>query len=424
MRAKYIAVATLFAVAANAQYRTNFEDSEGYQADPSGVSIVGQQGWYQPIPGSADGLVVRSGYNRFGTVHHPEQEENWLTCAADADMPYIVSRAEHQVTFTNTEWTLTYDFNGQFLGNAPATDFLGGVSLQPSLDCNGFQTTLRWNNVMNPTEFSALYGVADAGGLPSGQQFTNFVSPGPAWEHLPTNHWFRSTTTWDFRTGRVTLISIRDLSTGGPKTFFEPTDWFLAGGVYNKRGRTNPTALRVFSGGSSSGNVVSYDLVNVRPPGQDTLLAPYKEVILLGTTRDGGDLHSWEADDGNSRTICKFFVPNIVTPFLRIDLSYQIEPRVLTDLRFKVKVNSATPGPLAIDLSFRDQSTHSWIISSVNNAPLVFGRVYEGIPTGALQRYVDIDGRIEGEIGIWRRGPSTSFYPCVTFEYGTMEVQR
>lgn len=422
MKAITAALILFAAVSSNAGYTTGFEWLDGVDASDVGVAISGQAGWYQPVEGSAEGFAHIYSGNPFNTLANPLGGQQYLVCASDENKPQIVCRAQHDVDFSSNEWTLTYDWAAQWQGQLPASDFIGSVSLQPSQSANGFQTALRWDDVNSPNSYSALYGIADSIGLPIGQSISNFVSPGPAWEHLQTNVWYRSTTTWNFLTGQITRVSIRNLTTGSMTTTATPAGWYLSGGVNNFQGRAFPTALRLFAGGSSTGNVVSYDNINTYPVSVDATLSPVKELIVLGKGEEGS-LSSYDKLDGDSRLICKLFVPAMPIAFVRVDLDFQVPTSHLQALRFLVGIGTSTPGPQSIDLYLQDRVTSFWTKTTVFRQAVRNGGLYEGMATDPLARYVDSNGILKARIEIWQRGPSTSFFPCCSFDSANLIIQ-
>lgn len=96
------------AAVARPQLRTSFEGSEGYFGSPTGTVINGQNGWYQPVPDSADGLVMTYDDNVFSFRRHPDGGQQFLACASNNAKTLVVCRAEHLMNFDTNEWTLTY----------------------------------------------------------------------------------------------------------------------------------------------------------------------------------------------------------------------------------------------------------------------------------------------------------------------------
>lgn len=148
-------------------------------------------------------------------------------------------------------------------------------------------------------------------------------------------------------------------------------------------------------------------------------LAPIQETVGLGIFK-GGNLASWAADDNDPRLVCKFFVPSMPTPFLKVRLLYDTGTTIVPQtLEFRVKVSHHTPGPLSLYLSMR-RETGAYEFMSVMDAPIVDGTTYVGLPQLPPEYYVRAGGLMESLIEVWQRGPWTSLLPCVSFEFANL----
>jgi hypothetical protein len=256
MKLVLTAGALALSAASLAQYSSDFE-SPTYTGSASGNVISGQAGWYNPVAGSVDGNVHTYAGNTLGFASNPTGGSQFLGGAAGANP----MRAQHDFAFGSGAYTLTFDFNGNFIGTPPSADNLGSVSLQPSATANIFQTIYQWGtNTATPTQFNANMGFASA----AGGAITVFTSPGTAWTNLAVNHWYRQSVTWDFTSNRILQTTIQDLTAGGSLNSVSPTDWYLSGGAANVLGLAAPTAFRFFAAGSV-GNVMGYDNVTLAP---------------------------------------------------------------------------------------------------------------------------------------------------------------
>ncbi|MCK5596470.1 MAG: hypothetical protein KAJ04_03390, partial [Candidatus Eisenbacteria sp.] len=190
MRALAIAVCAclLAAPIASADYESGFEYIVG---SPAGTVLTGQDGFY--LPGgvlSVDYLVYTYAGNALGLPQNPTGGLQFVGGTGPADGYY--ARAQRDNDFSGGVQTVAYDFCGTFMGTAPSSQYLGSFSLW-----NGVGVVIHlmsWVNPELPTTYNAFYLAYDAGGT----MFpTPGASPGPAWEGLQINHWYRSFATAD-----------------------------------------------------------------------------------------------------------------------------------------------------------------------------------------------------------------------------------
>lgn len=151
-------------------------------------------------------------------------------------------------------------------------------------------------------------------------------------------------------------------------------------------------------------------------------LVPVSEQLLLGRF-DGGSLISWRSEDGNLRRLRKFFVPNIVSPFVRCNLHFKTTKTAPTNIQLRVKPTWHSPGPLQISLWVEDKQGSQYVVTDVDRQNLVNGTTFVGTPPQPLGRYVASDGTVSGRIEIWQAGPTTEFYPFVDFDLGNLVVR-
>lgn len=251
-------LAFAFCGAASAYY-WDFEPPT-YTGSAAGTIATGQDGWYNPVAGSTDGSIFTYAGNTLGFPGNPYGGQQFLGGTAAGGSAYV--RAQHDLSFAGfNEWVMTYDFVVRYNGQLPSTDNVGSVSLQPSATANIFQSLFQWTDFNTAAAFHARYGIFPAAG---GTAIT-VVSAGAAWENLPLNHWFRSKSKWNFATGRVLEVSIQDLTAGGSPTVANPTDWYLSGGANNTLGLALPTGVRFFIGGTTAGNTMGFDNLEIVP---------------------------------------------------------------------------------------------------------------------------------------------------------------
>jgi hypothetical protein len=239
-----------------AQFNTTFEPP--YSASASGTLLTGQDGWYLPVAGSTDFNAFTYASNSLGIAANPAGGSQFIAGVWPGGTAF--ARAQHAFDFSaGGEWTATWDVLGMFNGTLPAVENLGSFSLQNSATNRYWQQLMNWGTrAADASGYDINYGVFAANG-----GAITFLSPGPAWQGLSVNHWYRQTTTWSFATNLITEVSITDLTTGQTTTA-NPTGWYLAGGANS----TLPIAtdIRVFAGGSgatTSGNISAWDNITV-----------------------------------------------------------------------------------------------------------------------------------------------------------------
>lgn len=256
-RFAFVSIAMAFGAMANA-YFWDFE-APTYAGSAAGTIANGQDGWYNPVVGSTDANIYTYAGNTLGFPGNPLGNEQFIGGTSAGGSAYV--RSQHDLSFAGfDEWTISYDYIVRYNGQVPATDNIGSVSLQPSATSNFFQSLYQWVDPNTAAAFNSNYGVYEATGTTQ-----SFLSAGAAWQNLPLNHWFRSKAKWNFVTGRVTEVSIQDLTAGGSETVANPTDWYLFGGANNVKGLPLPTAVRFFIGGTTAGNTMGFDNLNIVP---------------------------------------------------------------------------------------------------------------------------------------------------------------
>lgn len=250
------------AAAAQAQYSSTFEPPL-YTGSAAGTLLAGQDGWYNPVVGSNEGLVHTYANNAYGFVTNPTGGTQFASTRFGGT-PAAPGRAQHAFDFSGSDvYTIGYDFCGDRFGGAlPASNNIGSFSLQNSATAQYFQTLMVWDDLNTGNGMDHNYGVfAAAGGAIA------FQTPAdPAWNNLNLNTWYRSTTTFSFATHQILSISIDNLHNAAPATVLDVSGlgWYLAGGAASTLPR--PTDIRLFgSGAGANVNQMGWDNVSVIP---------------------------------------------------------------------------------------------------------------------------------------------------------------
>lgn len=243
MRSYVFLAALAVCATAQASFVTGFE-SPTYSGSAAGVIATGQDGWYNPVAGSRDGLIHTYSGNTPGFVPNPQGGDQFLRTVNDPAVATTFGRAQHDQSFaTGDEWTFSFDYAAVRGGVLPAINNMGSFSLQPSATAQFFQSLMTWDDLATGNAIDFNYIWFNSAGV---QNSATGVLPGPEWNALPLNTWFRHTISINFATHRVLSIGIENLHNGATTTV-NPTDAFLAGGANSTLPR--PTALRCFSGG-------------------------------------------------------------------------------------------------------------------------------------------------------------------------------
>ncbi len=251
---------------------TSFE-APTFAGSTTGTVLTGQDGWYNPVGGSRDGSVFTYAGNTLGFVQNPEGGQQF---AVTANNPASTNfgRAQHDFDFASSDqYTVSFDYAVLRNGALPAVNNVGSFSLQSSTTARFAQSLMTWDDLATGAAYDMSYVWFSSANV----QNPGNTLPGPEWDALPLNTWFRHSITFDLATNQLLNISIQNLQTGGVVTSVSPADAYLWGGsdpaVFNTR--TRPTAARFFSGGGAGvENIGGWDNLSVVPePASFSLMA-------------------------------------------------------------------------------------------------------------------------------------------------------
>jgi len=284
---------------ARAQFASDFEPP--FIGSAAGTSINGQQNWFTPlVAGSIDGLVVTYAGNAFGLPANSDGGDQLLVTRSGGGTSF--ARAQREGLSLPNVTEICYDLAANFDGVAPTAQNLSSFSLQP--EPNSAAPSLKsyiqlntWVDVSNPTAWSISF-------LPYSDLNVQFAQPGsfpgPEWQNLPLNRWYRLCTTVDFDQNRITSVSLTDLESGVATTA-EPVGWYLGGGAASALGI--PTGCRFFGGGGL-GNITGWDNLTMDAAGNGCPACPADYNQDGGI--DGTDVEAffidWQASEGCSDT--------------------------------------------------------------------------------------------------------------------------
>ncbi|MFM9997255.1 MAG: hypothetical protein ACKVU4_15810 [Phycisphaerales bacterium] len=240
------------AAAAGQSYSAGFE-SPPFAGSAGGSSLTFQDGWYNPVTGSADCRVFTYAGNAYGFAPNPGGAGGGQFAAGRSAGGSAPARAQRDAPFTGGDWTVSWDMAVRYDGVLPSAPNLGSFSLQPLPGARSWQTLFNWFNITTAASWQCSFVVYNAAGLEISPPIG--VLPSAAWGGLSPNTWYRVSASWSFATNRITSLSITNLATGATTTD-TPADWYLGGGA--SPALPMPGAYRLFTGGAI-GNMVAWD---------------------------------------------------------------------------------------------------------------------------------------------------------------------
>ena len=254
------------ATAAQAQLVSNFEPptysgSAAGSALTNGFGLGGQDGWYNPVAGSNDGVVFTYTDNAWGFVRNRRQRpvRGSNTGATGFGRPARGELREHDPH-------RLFDINLDRLAACSAINNLGSFTAE--LGHGPLRQTLYLGRHQHRHAFDANYVFFNAAGV----QQANTL-PGPEWNALNLNTWYRQSTTWDFVTNRILSVSIDNLHDAAGPTVVDVSGpgWYLAGG--ENPTQALPTDIRFFAGGGANNvHIMGFDNIEIVPAPASALL--------------------------------------------------------------------------------------------------------------------------------------------------------
>lgn len=294
MRNRYFsilgAIALMFCTAAvaSAGYQTGFETING---SPGGVILTGQDGYYIPSGTvSTDFLCYTYSGNTYGFVQNPDGGNQFVAGRGPGGGTYARAQRDFDFFFIPGVGKFEYDIACQFVLTGVSSDNIGSFSVREenTLGLNAYIHLMTWVDVNNPTNFNAFYLAYDAAGT---QFAAPGQSPGPGWEGLSLNHWYRMWTTCDLVTNLIIEVGITDLTTGITNVA-NPSQWYLYGGSAGTA--YLPISFRIFAGGGNDGNMTAWDNINLQILG--ACCVPSGACVYLTEAECGGQGGTYQGD--------------------------------------------------------------------------------------------------------------------------------
>ncbi|MFX0167665.1 MAG: hypothetical protein ACFE9V_20275 [Candidatus Hodarchaeota archaeon] len=218
-------------------------DFEGLISASTGIILTGQDGFFKEGPDSErlDFKVYTYTGNSLGFNQNPTGGNNFIAGIQSGSNTWAV--VKHDVNFDGGLWEIEFDFamnfNGILTGFGLDDYHAGGFWLRPYESI--FDVTMGWgpeneHGYYEPEHIHVLYEAYDESGSifigkPSDWIFNMpGETPGPEWENLPKNRWYKISTKVDFDTNKICSLLIKDIETGD-MTMINPSNWYLRGGA-------------------------------------------------------------------------------------------------------------------------------------------------------------------------------------------------
>jgi hypothetical protein len=244
---------------AYADYLSVGFEQPGYVGSAGGTLLTGQDGYYLPA-GSADFNVYTYTGNPFGLPQNPQGGAQFVAGTALAGTTF--ARAQRDLTWGTGRFTMSLDMAGHYPGPLPALNNVGSVSVQAYPGSRSYLQLFSYPDPATASVFQAGYLMyTDASGTVADAQPGRF--PGPEWQNLALDHWYRFESVIDYDLAQVVQAAITDLTTGSrTQVDLSGLGYYLgAGGI--------PTGYRLFAGGA---NTAAYDNVRIVPEPAAALL--------------------------------------------------------------------------------------------------------------------------------------------------------
>lgn len=171
----------------------------------------------------------------------------------------------------------------------------------------------------------------------------------------------------------------------------------------------------------TAGSQMNLDDVRISSPSSETVSATGLTLNLGKIT--SGNVTSLQAEDGNSLTVCKFFIPNQNSPFIQFVVTGNTT--FTTPIAFRTRLVSKMVDSGAFNQTIRlfNFTTNAYDESRTDALPTSFSDISLG-GTGLLSRYLGANGLLQTMIQIKQVGPAASVTPCAQFEYSGWDISQ
>jgi hypothetical protein len=255
-----------------AQYAQNFDAlNQG--------SLVGQNGYFQPVAGSNDFQVAAFNDPAAFNINPSPVGGSQTAVGTGSGSSAGFARSQNFNNWGAGDlWTVCFDVWADYQGDPVLhTSNVGSLSMQP------FGATPYTNQGVNTLFYYITDGDvastiavawnihfadgADLGGFWNPDEIAGTWPAGP-FSELTLRTWYRLSYVVNFATNTLDKVAITNLATNTATTFTTAGttaaigasgDWYIAGGANNALALPRPDQFRLFAGGQGNGNVIAFD---------------------------------------------------------------------------------------------------------------------------------------------------------------------
>ena len=168
------------------------------------------------------------------------------------------ARAQRDIIWTTGVVTMAFDVLVGTEGT-PGVNNFGSFSIQPFPGSASFIQLFEW---MSTSPLETKWRASMIGFSDLGVQFPfPYPVPGPEWENLTLNKWYRLSITVHFATNQIIETTITDID-AGTSTTVPVANTYLESGTAGTA--PHPTGFRFFAGGGGAGNYVAWDNCDIQ----------------------------------------------------------------------------------------------------------------------------------------------------------------
>lgn len=143
-------------------------------------------------------------------------------------------------------------------------------------------------------------------------------------------------------------------------------------------------------------------------------IPPDTLTVNLGRVQ-AGNLQSLRADDFNPLVLCKFFVPNIGSPFIKFTCTSSTGYPSCSDYILRLKVKMLHAGLFQCTLKAYNYATGGYVANQTSTVNLNYSTIQVHLVQGA-EDYLSLDGEVRAEVSVNQQGPGSAAFPCASFE--------